>query len=84
MIGADGSPRGKRDRLPRISIPEALIQLQAIVTDLQHSYPKKRFTLDGRLVGDLGEILAESVYEIDLFLGLEKHYDAVCSDGKLV
>jgi hypothetical protein len=84
MIGADGSPRGKRDRLPRISIPEALIQLQAIVADLQHTYPKKKFTLDGRLVGDLGEVLAESEYDFNLFTGLEKHYDAICPDGRLV
>jgi len=58
--------------------------LQAIVVDLQQAYPKKRFTLDGRLVGDLGEVLAESVYDINLFTGLEKHYDAICSDGRLV
>lgn len=58
--------------------------MQAIVVDLQQAYPKKRFTLDGRLVGDLGEVLAESVYDINLFTGLEKHYDAICSDGRLV
>ena len=84
LIGADGSPRGERDKSSRVSIPGALKQLQAIVTDLQHSYPKKRFTLDGRLVGDLGEVLAESVYDIKLFTGLEKHYDAISSDGRLV
>lgn len=84
LIGADGAPRGERDRPPRISIPEALAQLQAIVVALQQSYPQKRFTLDGRLVGDLGEVLAESVYDIKLFTGLEKHYDAICSDGRLV
>ena len=84
LIGADGSPRGERDKSSRISIPKALKQLQAIVTDLQHGYPKKRFTLDGRLVGDLGEVLAESVYDINLFTGLEKHYDAISSDGRLV
>ena len=84
FIGADGSPRGARDRPSRISIPEALEQLQVIVVALQQSYPKKRFTLDGRLVGDLGEVLAESLYDIRLFTGLEKHYDAICSDGRLV
>ena len=84
FIGADGSPRGERDRPSRITIPDALEQLQTIVTTLQRSYPKKRFTLDGRLVGDLGEVLAESVYDIKLFTGLEKHYDAICSDGRLV
>jgi len=84
FIGADGSPRGERDRSPRISIPDALNQLQGIVVALQQTYPKKRFTLDGRLVGDLGEVLAESVYDVQLFTGLEKHYDGICSDGRLV
>jgi hypothetical protein len=83
-IGADGSPRGNRDRKANISIPEALKKLQTVVTSLQQSYPKKKFTLDGRLVGDLGEVLAESIYDIELFSGLEKHYDAVSSDGRHV
>jgi len=68
----------------KISIPEALTKLQTIVAALQQSYPQKRFTLDGRLVGDLGEVLAESVYDIKLFTGLERHYDAICSDGRRV
>ena len=84
LIGADGSPRGERDKRSEISIPEALKELQAIVTRLQQRYQKKKFTLDGRLVGDLGEVLAESIYEIQLFSGLEKHYDAVASNGRMV
>jgi hypothetical protein len=84
LAGADGSPRGKRDRPTKISIPEALKQLQSIVAALQQTYPIKKFTLDGRLVGDLGEVLAESVYDIKLFSGLEKHYDAISSDGRLI
>lgn len=84
LIGADGSPRSARDRSSKISIPDALKQLQVIVVALQQAYPKKRFTLDGRLVGDLGEVLAESVYDVQLFTGLERHYDAICSAGRLV
>ncbi len=84
MIGADGSPRGARDLSPKITIPQALKQLQSIVASLQKSFPNKKFTLDGRLVGDLGEILVESAYDIKLFSGLEKHHDAKCSDGRLV
>jgi len=84
MIGADGSPRGKRERSSRISIPKALKQLQAIVVALQTSYPEKRFTLDGRLVGDLGEILVAEHYDLELLPGLTKHYDAISSDGRRV
>lgn len=37
----------------------------------------KKFTLDGCLVGDLGEILAMEQYQIKLFNKVEKKYDAI-------
>jgi hypothetical protein len=66
------------------TIPTAIKQLLSIVKRLQNTYPKKRFTLDGRLVGDLGEILAESAYTIDLYSGTHKYHDAATPDGKQV
>ena len=48
------------------------------------AFPKKRFTLDGRFVGDMGEALAEELYEITVFDRLEKHHDARAADGRLV
>jgi len=56
----------------------------AIVLRLQAAYSKKKFTLDGRLVGDIGEILAEEAYHLDLFEDLQKHHDARDSTGRLV
>ncbi len=69
-----------------ITIPEAVTQLLAIVERLRKTYEaqNKQFTLDGRLVGDIGEVLAESAYDIKLFNDLQKHHDATCSDGRLV
>ena len=58
-------------------------RLLKIVSEMQHDYPSKKFTLDGRLVGDIGEILAEQLYDLKLFEGLEKTHDAE-SHGKLV
>jgi Family of unknown function (DUF6998) len=55
--------------------------LLKIVSQLQKLYPQKRFTLDGRLVGDIGEVLAEEKYNIRLNNGLTKHDDAMCMDG---
>ncbi len=56
-----------------------------IVEQLRRNYPKKRFTLDGRLVGDLGEVLAASEYGVELFEPpIRKHHDAVTSDGRQV
>jgi hypothetical protein len=67
-----------------ISIPEAVKQLLDIVNRLHAAFPHKAFTLDGRLVGDLGEILVEQMYALKLLDGLQKHYDAKTADGKYV
>jgi hypothetical protein len=67
-----------------ITIPDAVNQMLQIVKHLQSAYPKKKFTLDGRLVGDLGEILVESAYDIELHDELQKHHDGIASDGRQV
>lgn len=69
-----------------ITIPEAVKELLAIVERLRETYKaqKKQFTLDGRLVGDIGEVLAEGAYDIKLFEDLQKHHDATSADGRLV
>lgn len=67
-----------------ITIPIAVKQLLHIVNQLQKAYPKKKFTLDGRLVGDLGEILVEAEYDLELHEGLRKYHDAKTPDGRQV
>ncbi|MBQ0960587.1 hypothetical protein KAK06_16655 [Ideonella sp. 4Y11] len=67
-----------------ITIPEAVKQLLGIVQRLHRAFPHKAFTLDGRLVGDLGEVLVEQMYDLTLLEGLQKHYDAKTPDGKHV
>ena len=67
-----------------MEIQQAVKKLLAIVEELQQRYPKKKFTLDGRLVGDLGETLVEQDYELELFDTLKKHYDGLTPDGKNV
>ena len=37
----------------------------------------RRFTLDGRLVGDVGELVAKRAFEIELDATSRKHFDAV-------
>ena len=56
-------------------------KLLKIVEQMHVEYPQKKFTLDGRLVGDIGEILAAEKYLIELNEGLTKHHDAICIDG---
>lgn len=65
-------------------IRHAVVELLAIVRRLHLAYPVKRFTLDGRLVGDLGEILAQSEYELTVYERMPKHHDAETPDGRRV
>ena len=67
-----------------IKIPEAIKQLLEIVEQLRAVYPTRRFTLDGRLLGDLGEVIAEEAYDIKLYDDSMKHYDAECQDRRKV
>ena len=67
-----------------MEIHHAVKDMLKIVESLQKTYPKKKFTLDGRLVGDLGEILVEEDYELELYEGLEKHHDGETPDGRRV
>ena len=67
-----------------MEIHNAVRKLLEIVDALHRRYPKKKFTLDGRLVGDLGEVLVEQNYELTLFDGQEKHHDAITHDGRKV
>ncbi|MBA6067553.1 DUF6998 domain-containing protein [Pseudomonas mosselii] len=65
-------------------IKNALHDLFAAVGQLQAAYPGKPFTLDGRLVGDIGEVVASLAYRLTLNDGLTKHHDAVCDAGRNV
>ena len=67
-----------------MQIEQAVIELLKIVDSLHERYPQKEFTLDGRLVGDLGEILAEKDYEIELYPSLMKYHDGRTPDGREV
>lgn len=72
------------DRKEKMTIPQAIKHLLEIVQSLRDTYPKKRFALDGRLVGDLGEVFAERQYDLTIFEDIKKHHDARTSDGRFV
>jgi uncharacterized protein DUF6998 len=67
-----------------ITISEAVVKLLEIVDQLQQMHPKKKFTLDGRLVGDIGEILVEAAYDVKLFEDMRPHHDGETTDRRQV
>ena len=65
-------------------IKSAITELLGIVKRLKNKYPYKEFTLDGRLVGDIGEVLAEQIYDIKLYEKINPRYDGISSTGRKV
>jgi hypothetical protein len=63
---------------------EAIAKLLMIVDELRKTYPYKRFTLDGRLVGDLGEVIVKQNYDIELFEKVIAKYDGKDTLGRNV
>ena len=78
------SASARLERLMAITISDAVQKLLAIVAELHETYPVKPFTLDGRLLGDIGEVLVWESYDLELFPGLPARHDAKCSRGRLV
>jgi hypothetical protein len=63
-------------------------ELLAITKKLREKYIhlKKNFSLDGKLVGDIGEVLAAEKYGLDLFKENEPIHDAkeIATPGRMV
>lgn len=67
-----------------VKIKEALKLIFDGIKILTTEYPKRNFTIDGRLVGDIGEIIAETFYDVRLDEISQPTHDGVTSDGKKV
>ena len=66
-----------------MKIQETICQLQTIVAELTKTYHRP-FTLDGHLIGSLGEVYAAEVYNLELLPPGTEKSDAITADGKLV
>ena len=59
-------------------------ELYSIVDELEKMHPGRRFTLDGHLVGSIGEVLAAYMYDLSLLPVSSETHDAVSRDHLLV
>ena len=66
-------------------IKEALRQVFSGIEMLRATFEgKRKFTIDGRLVGDIGEVIAELNYKLKIDEKSRSEYDAETEDGRLV
>jgi len=69
---------------PPARVLEIVAELRRLVGELTSLYPGRRFTLDGHLVGSIGEVLAAERYGLRLLTASAKTHDAVAPDGRMV
>jgi hypothetical protein len=77
-IGMPTSPNAHAE------LPHLVRQLRGIVGQLEYMFPQRRFTLDGHLLGSIGEVLAAQLYGLELLSMAGATHDATTNDGLLV
>jgi hypothetical protein len=65
-------------------IPALVRRLYDIVGRLESAFPGRKFTLDGHLVGSIGEVLAAHRYGLELLPAFQEGHDARAPNGRLV
>jgi hypothetical protein len=66
----------------RTEISGALQQIFSGIDRLKTAFPHRAFTIDGRLVGDIGEVIAALEYDVVLDEVQRPRHDARSSDGR--
>ncbi|MBO4909330.1 MAG: hypothetical protein J5476_08635 [Lachnospiraceae bacterium] len=56
-------------------VKQKVTELLRIVDELEDRFPGKKFTLDGHLLGSMGEVLAEYYYQIKPYRNSAKTHD---------
>lgn len=69
---------------PFASAAQLVRRLYEITSELERLFPGRRFTLDGHLVGSIGEALAAHRYDLTLMRSSSKGHDAKAADGRRV
>ena len=67
-----------------LSVGEKIKALYSIKKELEEMFPGRHFSLDGILVGSLGEVLVATDYGLTLFQASYETHDAKANDGRLV
>lgn len=64
------------------TIAKKIIELFAITRELEELYMGRKFTIDGHLVGSIGEVLVADKFNLTLLPNSTKTYDAKDSEGR--
>lgn len=65
-------------------LSDKIKELYNITNELESSYPGRKFTIDGHLVGSIGEVIVAEHYGLELLPDSTETHDAVSSAGEYV
>ncbi len=65
-------------------LSDTIKELYKITNELERTYPGRKFTVDGHLVGSIGEVIVAEHYGLSLLPNSTKTHDAISKDGKMV
>jgi hypothetical protein len=77
--GLNPQRRGAMAR--RIPLPEAVARIYRATAELEASYPGRKFTPDGHLVGSIGEVVAAEALGLTLYPMSQPGHDAYDANG---
>ncbi|BBE33429.1 DUF6998 domain-containing protein [Sphingosinicella microcystinivorans] len=69
--------------MKRVKLPEPVARHYRATAELEAMYPHRKFTLDGHLVGSLGEVVAEQALGLTLYGMSKPLHDAFDKDGNV-
>ena len=65
----------------RIKLPPPVAAIYQAVEELSATYPGRKFTPDGHLVGSIGEVIAAEALGLELYPGSHPGHDAYDANG---
>ena len=65
-------------------LSDKIKELYKITNELESSYPGRKFTIDGHLVGSIGEVIVAEHYGLELLRNSTETHDAVSAEGKYI
>jgi hypothetical protein len=65
----------------RLKLPEQVATIYRAVAELEAKYPGRKFTLDGHLVGSIGEVVAAEELGLSLYPMSRAGHDAYDANG---
>ena len=68
----------------RKAIEDSLSLIFQGIAHLKKTFKGRAFTIDGRLVGDIGEVIAALEYDVTLYEKSQPDHDGLTSDGRRV